>query len=111
MKSFGSGLSGLDLSKGEQMAGLGFVAGAIEGLDQPLFEDLCDAFGDVSFALRADGEDHLTKGDGFDNHFTGRYDLMTDWLLEQIKINGMLSFLSEILAKLHAQKSAGTTNP
>jgi hypothetical protein len=107
MKAFGAGLAGLDPSKGDTVAGLGFVAGAIAGLDQVLLDDLCEAFGAVTFALRAGGEDSL-KGDGFDAHFTGRYDLLTDWLVAMVEINGMISFLYEILA---ARKGAATPKP
>jgi hypothetical protein len=107
MKAFGAGLSGLTNTGDSFAAGLGFVAGAIAGLDQVLLDDLCEAFGAVTFALRAGGEDSL-KGDGFDAHFTGRYDLLTDWLVEMVKINGMISFLSEILA---ARKGAETPKP
>lgn len=101
MKAFGAGLSELDTSRGNQAAGLGFMAGAIAGLDGVLLDDLCEAFGAATFACRAGGEDSL-KGDGFDNHFTGKYSLLTDWLLELVKINGMLDFLSEILARMAA---------
>jgi hypothetical protein len=110
MKAFGAGLAGLGDTKGNKFqAGLGFVAGAIAGLDSVLLDDLCEAFGAVTYALRTGGEDSL-KGDGFDNHFTGRYDLLTDWLVEIIKLNGMISFLSEILSVL-GDKTAGATKP
>ena len=102
MKAFGAGLTGLG-SGDKFAAGMGFVAGAIAGLDQSLLDDLCEAFGAVTFALRANGEDHL-KGEGFDNHFTGRYDLLTDWLVELVRLNGMISFLSEILTSLGAKE-------
>jgi hypothetical protein len=111
MKAFGAGLSGLGDGKGDNFAaGLGFVAGAIAGLDQVLLDDLCEAFGVVTFALRTNGEDSL-KGDGFDAHFTGRYDLLTDWLVELIRLNGMISFLSEILTSLGAKTAAETKTP
>ena len=107
MKAFGAGLSGLTNTGDSFAAGLGFVAGAIAGLDPVLLDDLCEAFGAATFALRAGGEDHL-KGDGFDAHFTGRYDLLTDWLVEMVKVNGMISFLSEILA---ARNGGATPKP
>jgi len=106
MKAFGSGLQGLGAGGDKFAAGMGFIAGAIGGLDQILLDDLCEAFGENTFALRAGGEDHL-KGEGFDNHFTGRYNVLTDWLVELIRLNGMLSFLSEILKGLSAKESAG----
>jgi hypothetical protein len=107
MKAFGAGLAGLNPDN-EFASGLGFMAGAIAGLDQILLDDLCEAFGAATFALRAGGEDHL-KGEGFDNHFTGNYALLTDWLVELVRLNGMLGFLSEILAKLAAKKAGGAT--
>ena len=104
MKAFGSGLQGLGTGGGTDKfaAGLGFMAGAISGLDQALLDDLCEAFGEATFALRAGGEDHL-KGEGFDQHFTGRYNVLTDWLVELVRLNGMISFLSEILKDLSAK--------
>ena len=105
MKAFGAGLSGLSngLDEGKAAAGLGFVAGAISGLDQSLLDELCEAFGEVTFALRAGGEDHL-KDDAFDDHFTAQYALLTDWLVELVRLNGMVDFLSEMLAGLGVKK-------
>jgi hypothetical protein len=105
MKAFGQGLNGLSAGlDNSAMAGLGFVAGAIQGLDQSLLDELCEAFGQATFALRAGGEDHL-KGDAFDDHFTGRYTQLTEWLVELVRINGMVDFLFGMLAGLGAKKA------
>jgi hypothetical protein len=111
MKAFGQGLNGLSAGlDNSATAGLGFVAGAIQGLDQSLLDELCEAFGQATFALRAGGEDHL-KGDAFDDHFTGRYAQLTEWLVELVRINGMVDFLFEMLAGLGAKKVAEQPKP
>ena len=110
MKAFGSGLNGLSAGTNQTAMGIGFVAGAISGLDQSLLDELCEAFGQATFALRAGGEDHL-KGDAFDDHFTGQYALLTDWLVELVRLNGMVDFLSEMLAGLGVKKGDAPPNP
>ena len=96
MKSLAPALGELaDVSEKSESAILRVAAKAFESLDTKLFDDLCDAFGSVTFALRTGGEDRLDR-DGFESHFAGKYSAMTKWVIELIKLNGMIDFLSEI---------------
>jgi len=71
----------------------------VDHLEPSFFDELCGVFGKSSYVQRVGGEDQL-KPEVFGIHFAGRYDAMSKWLIECIRANGMLDFLSEIWKKL-----------
>lgn len=72
---------------------LGMVAGVLDGLEVQLVDDLCNAFGDVTVICSGDKRVKLSQ-EVFGQHFAGKYKDLTEWLLECLKANKFLDFLS-----------------
>jgi hypothetical protein len=95
LKAAAPGLKGMADAKDKDTASvmLGLVAEVLGNLDEQLFDDLCDVLGGVSVICQGDKQVKLT-GDVFGMHFAGKYEDLTNWLLECLKANKFLDFLS-----------------
>lgn len=71
------------------------VARVLGSLDPVLFDDLCKAMCATTVCPRVNGEDSL-QGEFGGLHFAGKYTRLMKCVLEFVKANGFLDFLSEI---------------
>jgi hypothetical protein len=83
------------------------ISAVVKGLSPEFLNQMCDRFGEKTVIPRTGGEDTLMPA-FFGVHFAGRYSAMSRWLVECIKANGMIDFLSGIL---HAPASTVPSAP
>ena len=90
----------------DESAMLGALAGAIENLDENLFDDLCNALS-ANTRMPQDNGSTISLGPVFGVYFAGKYNFLMLWLLAALNANKLLDFLPESFA----HGSAGSAKP
>lgn len=66
---------------GDDVSVAGVLAEAIGAIDDETLDYFCDVFGPATKLIREDGKEPLLTDVVFDNHFSGRYAAMLEWLV------------------------------
>lgn len=74
---------------------LGVVVGSLDGLDEDTLDQFCEAFGNSTEWVVSDKQQITLAPAAFGEHFCGQYAAMTQWLVECIKANKFIDFLSD----------------
>lgn len=86
MKMFGPALESLGKNTEANIGSM--LSGALENLDEEVFESLCDTFAKYTeFELPNGNYVGLGEVGMFDQHFTGKYGQMLQWLAFCVQVN------------------------